>query len=664
MTLSFTGPESFYTVDEQTWWASVDKALKGMSRQKLFGSTDDGLEIAPLYARRGDTPALGLRPDARNWTITQRIDIADPDKANLQILDDLQGGADGIELVFASSHAGSGIQVDDLAGFEKLLKGVQLDLIKTRVDAGPGSNAAIALLFAFLEKQGIDPAAVEISSGHDPFASSFRGKTGSFGAETSMADSIDLAIASTGLSSPARALNADGLFWHNAGATPAQELGLVVASATAQLRSLEQTRIPSERWADLLSLSLAADADQFGTIAKARAVRALWSCVLQGAGLPQTSAQLHMTSSFRMLTRRDPWVNLLRNTVASFAAGIGGADSFCVLPHTLAVGLPDGLARRLARNTQAILLEESNLAKVMDPAAGSGAIEDRTEKLCAAAWSFFQEIEAAGGLAEALQQGLVQKSIAASKSDQSRNVARRKRPITGVSEFPNLSETPVSVLQQVQVDRTPAETATLAELPEAGSGERTLALKAAALAGQGLPGLEPQPEADASAFVTERLAEPFEQLREVAERFEDKTSSAPVIFLASLGSLAHFTARATWTANAFAAGGITTTVPTVFSTLDDLVAAFRESGASMACLVSSDGVYATEALPAAAALKKAGAGHVYLAGRPGEREAELKASGVDTFLFAGCDLLDLLKDAHTRLAEASGLEYSDLEVLS
>lgn len=305
-----------------------------------------------------------------------------------------------------------------------------------------------------------------------------------------------------------------------------------------------------------------------------------------------------MTTSRRMLTRRDPWVNLLRNTVASFAAGVGGADSVCVLPHTQAIGVPDAFARRLARNTQSMLLEESGLAKVMDPSAGSGAIEARTDQLCIAAWALFQEIEAAGGLAAARQSGLIDQKIAATRAKLEKDIARRKRPITGVSEFPNLSEAAVAVLQE-----------------EGGSGGW-------------------------------RYAEPFEALRSAADAHETATGSAPTVFLASLGKLAQFTARATWTANAFAAGGIISVEAAVYGSVSDIAAAFKESGAALACIVSSDDVYETDAEGAAKALAEAGAKHVYLAGKPGEREAAYRAAGVGTFVFAGCDILDLLRDAH------------------
>ncbi|MCV0427677.1 MAG: methylmalonyl-CoA mutase [Roseibium sp.] len=662
MPLSFTGPDSFYSADEEAWWASVDKALKGTSRQRLFGTTDDGLEIAPLYAGRTDTPSRALRSENQDWSIVQRIDIADPSAANAQILEDLEGGASGLELVLPGTQAGRGYgtRVCNLPELETLFHNVQLELINLRLEAGQGSAEALALVLAYLEKRKIDPALVKIASGFDPF-----GQKGVLGPDAvdlnrSINELRDMAEAVQASGSPARLLKSEGSIWYDAGATPGQELALVLASAAAQLRLLEKTKLEPEVWASRISMNLVANADQFGTIAKARAIRALWANVLDGAGLPQSPMQLHMSTSYRMLTRRDPWVNLLRNTVATFAAGVGGADSVCVLPHTLAVGLPDGFARRLARNTQSILLEESNLSKVMDPAAGSGAIEDRTEKLCAIAWAFFQEIEAAGGIAEALRQGLVQKRIGSAKAELDESVARRKRPITGVSEFPDLAETNVKVLQDELVE-TSVSPIPQSGIPEPGEGEWFSALKSAAAEGKALLEFgEDKPQEDLTAH---RLAEPFEKLRAAADALEIRTGKVPTVFLASLGSLAQFTARATWTANAFAAGGVKAVGPAIYKSHDDLLMAFKESGAALACLVSSDEVYETEAADLARALKAAGAKHLYLAGKPGAQEAAYSEAGIDTYLHAGCNLLALLEDAHAQLNAVHGADQSDLEVL-
>lgn len=667
---SFTGPDSFYSADADAWWAAVDRALKGGARQKLYGKTEDGLEIAPLYERRTDSPARALRAAAGDWSVVQRIDIPDPAKANAQILEDLEGGASGLDLVFrgAAASYGNGIRVDDISGLDRLLKGVELDLINVRFEAGRENVEIFASILALIEKRKIDPANVRLTAGIDTYSWVAANGVALADMENAYRHFRDLVISAHEFGSPARALKADGRIWHEAGATPAQELALVLSTATAHLRMLEGTRLAPEQWADKIAFSLIAEADQIGTIAKARAIRSLWAAVLDGAGLPQANLPLHMSTSYRMLTRRDPWVNLLRNTVATFAAGVGGADSICVLPHTLAVGLPDGFARRLARNTQSILLEESNLAKVVDPAAGSGAIENRTDTVCEAAWSLFQEFEAAGGLFEAVRKGLVHERIGIAKASLAKAVSSRKRPITGVSEFPDLAEKKVAVLKSSEEDLA-GVSAPRGDLPEPGNGERFTVLRRLALEGVPLNELGMRLDLlprdySLPKLETARISEPFEQLRARAEAFEKAASATPTVFLASLGTLAQFSARATWTANAFAAGGVKPAGPAVYASLEDLVAAFRQSGALLACLVSTDDVYEAQAEEAARALKTAGANYLYLAGRPGEREDAFREAGVDAFVFAGCDLLAILKDAFDRLETHQGVELTDLEVQS
>jgi len=665
---SFNGPDQFYAADEAAWWTAVDKALKGAQRQKLFGATDDGLEIAPLYAGRPDTPARALREAQQNWSVVQRIDIPAAADANAQMLEDLEGGASGLDLVFAGAAAayGNGIRIDDLAGLEVLLKDVQLNLIDLRFEAGRENINVMALLLAYLEKHQIDPADVRLTAGFDPYGWIAANGVALTDMENAFRHFRDAIVSVNAFGSPLRMMKADGRVWHESGATPAQELALVLASATAHLRMLEDTELAPEAWADRISLSLIAEADQIGTIAKARAVRALWSSVLDGAGLPQTKMPLHMSTSYRMLTRRDPWVNLLRNTVAVFAAGIGGADSICVLPHTLAVGLPDSFARRLARNTQSILLEESNLAKVTDPAAGAGAIEDRTDKLCEHAWALFQEIEAAGGVMDALRTGLVQERIGSARDARSRHVACRKRPITGVSEFPDLSERDVRVLAQPEADLAGLMSQPL-DLPEPGDGIRFTALRTRALEGGPLQELgmrldQLPRDTTLPVLAASRLSEPFEALRSRGEVFETRTAVAPKIFLATLGSLAQFTSRATWVANAFAAGGLHPVGTGVYDGVEDLADALRGSGAVLACLVASDDVYEAQAVAAAKALQHAGARHLFLAGRPGAQETVFTGAGIDGYAFAGCDLLALLESAYDRLEAAYSAELTDLEV--
>jgi len=305
----------------------------------------------------------------------------------------------------------------------------------------------------------------------------------------------------------------------------------------------------------------------------------------------------------------------LRTTIAIAAAGLGGADSITALPHTAALGLPDAFSRRIVRNTQLILLEESNLAKVGDPAAGSGAIEDLTGKLCAAAWNLFQEIESAGGAWAALERGLIQAKVATVRSERQQAVARRKDAFTGTSDYPDLGETPATVLDVARV--TPPKEA----VP--------------ALTIQSLPRI--------------RLAEPFERLRDASDRILERTLSRPRVFLANLGKASDFTARATYAKNFYEAGGIEVVANDGFKDQAEMITAFYASGAKLACLCSSDEIYANEAAEAAKTLTAAGA-TVQLAGRPGANEAKWRQAGVKAFIYVGCDTLATLRAAHDILS--------------
>jgi methylmalonyl-CoA mutase len=363
---------------------------------------------------------------------------------------------------------------------------------------------------------------------------------------------------------------------------------------------------------------LAADADQFLTMAKFRALRKLWARVEAACGLAPEPAFVAAETAWRMMTQRDPWVNLLRTTMAVFAAGLGGANAITVLPFTLARGLPDRFARRLARNTQLILLEESNLAKVTDPAAGSGGMEDLTDQLCGAAWTLFQEIEAAGGAAAALEQGVIQRKVAAVRAERQAAVAKRRDALTGTSEFPDVHELPVAVLDVPPVEVPPYPAAITFD-----------------------------------ALASMRLAEPFERLRDASDAHLVKTGARPKMFLANLGTPAAFTTRATFAKNFFEAGGIEAVTNDGFAGRDDMVAAFTASRAALACLCSSDAVYESEAVEAARALASAGARNIYLAGRPGALDAELKAAGVQGFIYVGCDVLASLQEAHARVGSSA-----------
>jgi methylmalonyl-CoA mutase len=186
-------------------------------------------------------------------------------------------------------------------------------------------------------------------------------------------------------------MEADGRSWHEQGATEAQELGATLATAVATLRSLEG--LNDVHLSRAVGVTLAATQDMFATLAKFRAMRLMWRRVLQAAGLPDAPLRLHAETSWRMMAVKDPHTNILRATAAVFGAGLGGADSVTVLPFPLAQGLPNEFSRRVARNVQNVLLAESNLWRVADPASGAGYVESYTQGLCEKAWAVFQNAE-------------------------------------------------------------------------------------------------------------------------------------------------------------------------------------------------------------------------------------------------------------------------------
>jgi methylmalonyl-CoA mutase len=601
----------------EDWRKLVDGVLKGAPFEKLVGKTYDGIRIEPIYSRTANASPVAGRATATPWQIMQRIDHPDAAHANAQALHDLENGATGLTLAFAGANGAYGFGLEPTAeAVEKVLDGIYVDAgIAIELQIGPQSRMAAIHVAEYVKRKGLSPAACDIRFGLDPL-----GACAVWGFSSYSWHEIVPAVTSAikglvamGFKGPFAA--ADGRVIHDAGGSEVQELAFVLASGVAYLRAIEQAGVPLEDAQGMVYARLSADADQFLTLAKFRALRLLWARIEQACGLSPKPLFIAADTAWRMLTQRDAYVNMLRATMATFSAGLGGADAITVLPHTLALGLPDDSARRVARNTQLVLLEESNLAKVSDPAAGSGGVEALTKQLCEAAWALFQEIERTGGLFASLEQNLIQRKVAATRAVREANIAKRRDVLTGASEFPNLHEDNVAVLDAKPVALAPYGDAKF--------------------------------KFDALSPI--RLAAPFEALRDKSDSMLKSRGARPKIFLANLGTPADFTARATFAKSFFEGGGIEAIDTQGFTDPAALAAAFKASGAAMACLCSSGKAYAGRAEAAAKALQAAGARHIYLAGRTGETEAALRAAGVGDFIFAGSDALATLQEAWRRM---------------
>ncbi len=608
----------FPAADDARWRALVDKMLKGADfSERLVARTADGIGIEPLYTRES-TGGRNSRDDAgvlpcdlsRGWMIAQVRPETTPEAFAAAALDDIENGADALNIRLAAPGQ-TGLPAD-FHSIEAALAPLPLD--RVRISIEPGAHAIHAALALATIARGRNAISSVGRLGIDPLGTLAR--TGELILLRKDGKGLTAGIPwlpptpSTGEIFSSASLTADARPYHDAGASEAQEIAALAATLVAYLRCLEGEGLAPANALQRIALAMSADADIFVTMAKLRAARRVVTRIAD-ACRARTSAgrmQFAVTTSARMMARRDPWVNLLRITTATAAAAMTGATEITALPHTWALGPPDALATRIARNVGLVLRAEAGLGRISDPAGGSWAVERLTDELADKAWSIFQEWEGEGGMQAALTSGLVQDQIAAVADARAKDIATRHIELTGVSAFPQLGD-----------DRSTTPRWQLPSQPAARAHARPLPLR--------------------------RLAEPFEALRDAA----DEIRPTPRVFLASLGPQAEHAARTMWITNLLAAGGIGVIATDGFTASAEAGLAFAESGAQIACICASDETYALLAEAIAMTLKGAGARHIILAGRPGPREPALRAAGIDRFWTAGMDVLAALSETLDRL---------------
>ncbi|MFC4128148.1 methylmalonyl-CoA mutase family protein [Nocardia rhizosphaerae] len=538
----------------------------------LDETTYDGLTIAPLYTRRDELPEQPLpgtfpyvrggsatRDPQRGWFVGAFAGTGDAEATNRTILTGLENGVSAVAL-------GVGAHGVAVADIPVALRGLLFELAPLTLVAGPDVTAAAARVYEVLDGYALtDRAQIQVGLGAAPLTSAFSGA-----ADIDLDTALAMAAGSIARPETVRAITVDGIAFHNAGAADAQEVGAAVAAGLAYLRALTAAGVDISDAFGQLEFRFAATDDQFATIAKFRAARRLWARVAQVCGASAFgAAPQHAVTSAAMMTQRDPWVNLLRTTLAAFGAGVGGADSVTVLPFDSALpvgelGVSESFSERMARNIQLLLLEESRLGHVQDPAAGSWYVDALTDELAAKAWEFMQELEAAGGYQAALESGLIAARIAETAAARGSDIAHRKTAVTGVNEFPNLAEAPLSE----------------------------------------------QARAEASAV---RYGAAFEALRNRSDAFLAATGARPKALIVPLGPVAEHNARTIFAANVLASGGIESVHPGPL-TVDGIAAAATDSGAPIAVLCGADKRYGEEAGAAVDALRAAGIATVLLAG--------------------------------------------------
>ncbi|WP_051027141.1 methylmalonyl-CoA mutase family protein [Nocardia higoensis] len=570
--------------------------------QLLAQTTYDGLTVNPLYTRRDERPEPplpgvfpfvrgrdGTRDVHRGWNVSADFTGTDAEAVNREILAGLENGLSAIRLTVG----GNGVPVADLP---TALRGLLFELAPLALSARADVTEAAAQLYALLDAYTVDDrTAIRIGLGAAPLTSAVAAAY-----DADLAQTVELAKRAVARPETVRAITVDGTAFHNAGASDAQELGASVAAGLAYLRALTAAGIDVADALNQIEFRFAATDDQFATIAKFRAARTLWARVAQVSGAPEAgNAPQHAVTSAVMMSKRDPWVNLLRTTLAAFGAGVGGADTLTVLPFDSALpqgelGVSKSFSDRMARNTQLLLLEESHLGHVQDPGAGSWYIESYTAELAAKAWEFMQELEREGGYEAALASGKLAEAIAETKAARDSDVAHRKFAVTGVNEFPNLAEKPLS--------------------------EQARTTEAIA-----------------------RYGAAFEALRNRSDAYLAANGTRPKALLVPLGTVAEHNVRVTFIANLLASGGIESVNPGPLAG-EGITAAAKEAAAPIAVLCGSDARYGTDAGAAVEALRAAGVETVLLAGAAkavAELDGEQRPDG---FLAAKIDAVAALSD--------------------
>lgn len=486
------------------WRRAVADSLGGRRLEDLLVEVCDGVAVRPLYT--ADDLAAGqaraVPRAAAGWQACQRCDHPDPAETGRWIAEAAQHGVDGAWLVFdaaarrgldASDPGSAALAVDGVvlsaAGeLGPVLEAIDAARVEAFLDGGGNGIALAAAVLASRRLQGPAPAGLSGGLGWDPLGALAGDGELPYGLERSLELLADATAWADRHGCSVRAASVSTLPYHMAGATPVQELAGAIGTGVEYLRRMTASGAELEAACHRLVFVVPIGRDLTVGIATLRALRVMWSRVVEASGGRPAArvATIHAVTPPRGLTRRDPWVNMLRATVGAFAAVAGGADILTVLPFDAALGHPDAFGRRIAANLHAILREESHLGRVLDPAGGSYAIERLTRDLAEAGWASFQAIERAGGMAAALLGGGLHRELAAAARRQAEGLRTGRTPITGVSSHPDRSERPLARPTTARADVLAAAGSRPAPpAPDGKLRERIAAVERAAEAGRG-----------------------------------------------------------------------------------------------------------------------------------------------------------------------------------
>lgn len=666
---------TFPRVDDATWRDVAERSLRGRGtfESRLVSTTLDGFDVQPLYSHLDkDTGFPGLPPFTRGstplpgkdeaWEIRQEFAHPDLKTTNEQLLRDLSRGVAGATLVLDEGFSRGtdnatqiGLPIRSVGDLTSTLDGAHLSMIGIDMEAGVNGHAGLALLMAHIDNTEGKRSDVRGSIGYDPLDQLLLDGSLSINQSRIFDLGADL-VQWTRKNAPGlRPIVVSGRVVHEAGGSEGQEIAWQLALGIEWMRALTARGISANDAAQSITFRSTAARDIFLEIAKLRALRQTWGRALEAIGVDEAHRpmDLHVRGSSATLSQRDPWVNMLRVTGHTYSAALGGAQSITTASYDDVLAIPVEFGRRIARNTQLILRDESHLCRVHDAVGGSYYFETLTKQYADIAWITMQEIEAAGGAIAWATSGTLSEKIAAVRAKRDKDIATRRMPLTGVSEYPNLSEKPIETPEPPS--RTPAT--------DGPSADRTLAAinagtfdgsvtkaaiedaKNGALSSAILAAIQHGSETlSAPAMPRQRYARKWEALRDAADQYKEQHGDFPQAFLACAGRIPEHRARASFAQNLFGAAGINAPINDGWETTDEIVEAFKESKAPIAVICSTDKRYADIVEPLAKALKNAGATRVVVAGNPRDNADAWTAAGVDSAIYMGCNASQIMRE--------------------
>jgi methylmalonyl-CoA mutase len=659
--------QSFPIPSFEEWKQEVEKSLNGKPFEKLYSTTYENITIKPIYTRYDLEPLAhveqypgfpgyvrGTKPNGyirEPWKVSQEISASSPKEWNEIVKHDLERGQTEIHIVLERL----GFPVTSLDDIESMFSGISLDMYSLRVDAGVQSLSFLALFAAYLQKRQIPFDAVRGTIGMDPVG--VLAEKGQL--STSLAALYDVMADVTKWAKEnmpdVKTVIVRGEPYHNGGANAVQELAFAFATAVEYINECLDRGLAIDDIARRIQFSFAVGSNFFMEIAKLRAARLVWSNIVQAFGGSEQSQKIamHARTSYFTKTVYDPYVNMLRATAEAFAATIGGADSLHVSPFDEAIGRADEFSRRIARNTQLILLEEAHIANVIDPAGGSYYVETLTAQVAEETWKLFQQIEEKGGMVKALQDGFAQTEVENVAEQRRNNVKKRKEKIVGTNFYANLAETPVQKADEngeKHLSSSALNEENVARL-QAGFREKRWSETAIFMAARRATAqeIEEALKADEASVNVEpikqwRLAEPFEQLRKATEAHFEKHGVRPTVHLINIGSIPNYKARADFITGFFEAGGVAVSKSEGYHTAEEAVSGALEANGTHYIICGSDESYRDIVTAIAKALKQANENiKLYVAGKQApDVEQSFVQAGVDGFIHAGSNCYETI----------------------